>query len=182
MIAHAEMTGHKELTDKLYSLKRSVRNRIMRKAVRAVNKPIRNTAKSFAPRGETGALKRSMSSKLAKQRGDTVLGITGPRRRFSVVKKDGTEAKPTKYAKLVEHGTKKHRIVAQNTGALSFTLNGKRVAIDRIYDQHARPTRFMSRASAASASQARSAFTDKARQDLLTQAVKSKPSEADDGN
>lgn len=101
-----------DVDGRINALKRTMRNRILRKAARAGAKVVRKEIKSNAPKA-SGALGKSISVKIgtSKKTGATY-AIIGPRRRF-VLKRKGTvisEGKPTKYTHLVERGTKPHTL------------------------------------------------------------------------
>lgn len=185
--APVAITGMKELQEKLGGLKRSFQNRILRKGVRAGSREQSKVAKSTAPR-RFGILRRSMSNKLAKmQRDGTILGVAGPRRKFTKTDKEGRKIDPSKYAHLVERGTRQRQNQPLDTPksgkkrkSLSFTLNGQRRAFARII-QASKANPFMARAYEASKGSAMQQFTSKVTMELAKQAASSKPNEVDDG-
>lgn len=98
----ADLKGFRELTAKLDQLKRSVRNRILRKAVTAAAGIVVNAAKAACP-VETGQLRKSIGKRIKTyRRTGVVVGIVGPRTGF---KNATTGRNPTKYSHLVEFGS-----------------------------------------------------------------------------
>jgi len=121
------MVGRWKILDdpdkRLIGLKRAMRNKILRKAVRAGSKPIRQAMKANAPK-RTGSMGSSMSVRIAtNKKTGAVYAVIGPRRRFQ---KKGVKGKvtPTKYAALVVGGTKPHAI---GKGSTLGRKRGKRI-------------------------------------------------------
>lgn len=84
---------------KLDNLKRSIRSKILRKAIRVASKGLQQQVKSSAPR-LTGALKQSIGTKVVNYN-QALVGIIGPKTKYEK-KKGGEIKKPFKYAGLVE--------------------------------------------------------------------------------
>jgi HK97 gp10 family phage protein len=97
---------------RLSGLKRGMRNRILRKAVRAGSRIVSQGVKGRVAR-KSGATKASISVRIATSRKTgAVYAVIGPRRRF-VFKRKGrkiSEGAPTKIAHLIEKGTRPHSI------------------------------------------------------------------------
>lgn len=96
--------GEKEIIAKLDNLKRSVKNKILRTAIKQVSKPVLQAAKQNAPIGETSGLKMSLATK-TKTTDKGVFGIIGPRSKYERTK-GGKTVRPVRYAHLMEKGTK----------------------------------------------------------------------------
>lgn len=98
---------------KLSSLSRAIRSRILRKAMRAGAKIVHAQLKRNAPR-RLGALRASIAIRIkTKRRGGVTYAVIGPKRRFKGRKGSkiaGKNVLPTKYAHLVEKGTKPHSL------------------------------------------------------------------------
>lgn len=77
-------------------------NRVLRKAIRNVSALLRSDMKQNAP-ADTGALKTSIGTRILNKK-KTVLGIVGPRTRYSKTVK-GVEKIPNQYAKMQEYKT-----------------------------------------------------------------------------
>lgn len=83
---------------------KSTRNKVIKKAVRETMKPLVGEARSRAPRGKTGMLKKAIKLKVVTyRRNEIVDGIVG----VSRIEKDfnGKKVRPSYYAHLVEYGT-----------------------------------------------------------------------------
>lgn len=103
---------------RLASLKQGMRNRILRKAVRAAAAPIRKAMKRMAPR-RSGATAASISVRIAThRRTGAIYAIIGPRRRFrfrrkgkKVISNEG----PTRIAHLLAKGVRPHSLRSGDT-------------------------------------------------------------------
>lgn len=120
-----QVDGLKPLLDKLAGMKRGVRNRVLRPAIRKAYRPVVQAAKALVPT-DTGWLKKSLTAKVTtSRRAGVVTGIVGPRTKFVKVftTATGRQVKrwATKYAHLVEFGTTHSR-------AKSFLMAGFRTA------------------------------------------------------
>jgi HK97 gp10 family phage protein len=98
---------------RMQGLRQGARNVILRKAVRAAAKPVREAVKRHAPR-QSGTLAGSISVRIGTNRKTgAVYAVVGPRRGYQ--RKSRGEilsyGKPTKYAHLVEFGTAPHSLV-----------------------------------------------------------------------
>ena len=97
---------------RITALKAGAKNQILRKAVRAAAKPVRMAAKRLAPT-DTGVLAASISVRIgtSKKKG-TIYAVIGPRRGVSKKRRRGEilAGRPTKYAHLVEFGTRPHSL------------------------------------------------------------------------
>lgn len=96
----------------LNGLKPGVVNRIMRKAVRAGAKPVRNAAKAGAP-NRSGATKSSLSTKVGTSKKGSVYAIIGSRRDYEktiVVNGKNKRAIPAIYAYLILYGARSHAL------------------------------------------------------------------------
>jgi len=127
----------------------AVRRKIVRPAVRAGAKPIRNQIKANVPKGGRGHLRRSIKTvvKTAGRGKGNVYSVTGPENRRIVVRGDAfanrglssfMEARygvkyvnPAKYAHIVENGSRPH---TQKFGFMTVQHPGTK------------PTKFASRA------------------------------------
>jgi HK97 gp10 family phage protein len=110
---------------RLVTMKRALRNRILRKAVRAAAKPVRQAAKANAPR-LSGALAASISVRIAvNRRTGAVYAVVGPKRRFEFRRRKRTVSSgtPTKIAHLIEGGVRPHSTSKGDT--LGRTRTGK---------------------------------------------------------
>lgn len=104
--------GDKDLIKRLEFLTPSIRKKVLRPAVTAASRPIRQAAKASVP-VRFGALKKSIDLK-AKSYKETAVAIVGPKTGQSAtgVNLFGQSGRivPTQYAHLVEKGTKPHVI------------------------------------------------------------------------
>jgi HK97 gp10 family phage protein len=113
-----------QLRANLEAMKDSVARKLSAEAVEIAAAPILADATQRAP-SRTGVLKRSMGMKLTKRRG-FASAIIGPRSRYyedvTFHHRDGSsvtrKVKPSKYAHLVELGSKSHKIPAPKHGLL----------------------------------------------------------------
>jgi hypothetical protein len=161
----------KQVMAKLASLRRSVGNRIMRKAVRAATREMSKTAKAYAPRGELGLLRRAQTNKLARQKKQrTVAGVVGSNAAKEGMNRKGIIAKPANYDHLNERGTKPHAIPRRKGSGLF------------VWHPGVRGTHYLQRASITSSHAAAQAFNGKAKAGLLAEAIKQRASEVDDGS
>lgn len=122
----ARLEGLDGALRKLASLKAAVRNKLSRQAVNAGAKLVQAEVKARAPVGETGALRMSIGRKVQTYRGSgTTVGLVGPQTGFARkgkgkksarrqtklgAKLQALGANPSKYAHLVEKGTRPHAI------------------------------------------------------------------------
>jgi HK97 gp10 family phage protein len=112
--------GDKELIAALESLgSPKTTKRVLRAAVRQAAKPVlqqvRTNLRGDSPRRRTGALLRSMATKVRDYQSGAVVAIVGPRSDFVIQRYiDGAvrRIRPAKYAHLVEFGTQPHNIRA----------------------------------------------------------------------
>lgn len=98
---------------RLQSLKRATRNVILRKAVRAGSKSVREAAKRHAPR-DRGILAGSITVRIGTNRKTgAIYAVIGPRRGIVSRKRRGqvVAARPSKIAHLVMWGTEAHSLV-----------------------------------------------------------------------
>jgi HK97 gp10 family phage protein len=118
--------------DEVGRLIRALDDKMRRKAVgdavKAAMKPVIDSAKAGAAR-DTGALKSAIGSVLRRYRGGSIsVGIVGPKTNWKKRGRPGKRVapirKPSKYAHLVERGTKSHRI--ERKGGGSYTHPGSR--------------------------------------------------------
>jgi len=101
------LTGDKELIRKMQRLAEKTQKRIVQKAMKKGAARVRKAAKRRVP-VETGLLKKSLGSKVARRKRDkVVVGIIGPRTGFKKQMPDGSYRNPVRYAHLVELGTKR---------------------------------------------------------------------------
>src|SRR5688572_12220419 len=102
---------------RLAQLKRTTRNKILRKA-----------AQAGAPRGETGALAASQGVRIAtNRRTGAVYAVVGPRRRYTRKKRGKilSQGAPTKIAHLIEGGVRPHSTRKGDTLGRTQTKGGK---------------------------------------------------------
>lgn len=111
----AAILGDKALQVRLEGLKRGVRNKILRPAVSAAARPLRQTAKANVP-VRSGALRKAIDMKIKSGR-QTVFGVVGPRSRPQVLmmyaepgRRTARKVVPNFYAHLVEGGTRPHAV------------------------------------------------------------------------
>lgn len=102
-----QITGQTEIAKALRDLPSNFRKDAAVYAMEQAMQPVVDAARSFAPVGKTGALRRSIGFLIRKYRnGAVVFGVIGPRRGFGVpdasTKTGVTE--PANYAHLVEYG------------------------------------------------------------------------------
>lgn len=102
------VNGEREIVRALRKLDDRLVRRVMRKAVRAGANPIVRTARQNVPRS-TGLLRKSLGTKVKTYNNGTIVAIIGPRTGFKQLV-NGKPRNPTKYAHLVEFGTKAHLI------------------------------------------------------------------------
>ena len=104
------LRGDKALMRALRQLPIKVELRVIRPAVNFAMTPTVKAARRNAPKGGTGLLKLSIAKKVkAYKRTGVVFGAVGPRTRlFGVVR--GRKESPTKYAHIVEGGSRRHDI------------------------------------------------------------------------
>jgi len=117
-----ELKGLQDVVRRLNRLDRTLRGKILRKAVTRAVQPITKDAKRRVP-VDTGWLRRSLGYKLKGYRSSgVVVGIIGPRTGYQTTRKRGktltafgqkltanTWKRPTRYSHLVEFGTYRTR-------------------------------------------------------------------------
>jgi HK97 gp10 family phage protein len=119
------VTGLQPVLRALAALPNAVANRVLRKALEKVSRPVLDDARAGAAK-DTGALRRSMGRKAKTyRRTGTSVVVVGPRTKWQKVRKRGQEgvkklagwargfsdspAVPTQYAHLVEFGAAPHQ-------------------------------------------------------------------------
>lgn len=116
------VTGIDKAIANFEELKRGVRNRVLRKAVRAGCAPGVRAAKSASGQfdDDTGTLRKSFTTKVKTFSSGITTGIIGPRNRtvdaFSKTKKRTVRRNPNNYAHLIELG---HRIAVSKVTSIS---------------------------------------------------------------
>jgi len=127
----AKLDGLKETLALLDDIKRGVRNRIMRKALRAGARPIIKAARSLVPQ-RTRQMKKALGVIIRTYTSGVVAAILGVRKGFKV-EIDGRWVNPEKYLHLVLFG--RGEVVA---GMAKGQPTGKRVLSDEevIYGRH----------------------------------------------
>ena len=92
--------------------KRGVRNKVLRRAISKAGRPLRKAVKAAAPK-DTGALKGSIALAvrvIKKSQGGLVAGRIGPKKGYERPDPTGKGKRgvrvPTRYAHLVEHGSR----------------------------------------------------------------------------
>jgi HK97 gp10 family phage protein len=106
-----QLTGVGPLLQTLNRLRRGLRNRILRKALRRGSKPMVQAVRALAPT-DTRELRRSIGTRSRTyRRGGVIVFVIGPRNRPSMqVPKGGVKPRrynPAYYAHLVELGTRR---------------------------------------------------------------------------
>jgi HK97 gp10 family phage protein len=119
----AEIRGLDVVLGVLVEMKRSLRNRIIRKAITKASQPIMKSMKALAPR-DSGLLRRSIGRRTKTTRRGEVVAVIGPRSKpsFKQQVRVGGKGKgkrmkggrlvirnPVRYAHLVEFGTRHSR-------------------------------------------------------------------------
>ena len=103
-----KLEGLKDALDSLQSVGRTVRNKILRKALNDATQPILASAKARAAIGPTRQLRRSLGRRVKTYRlSGAVVAVIGPRRGYRVlVERAGRQVPhdPAKIAHLVEYG------------------------------------------------------------------------------
>lgn len=111
----AKIEGIEQALKNLSELTRTVRNKILRKAINGSSRLILNAAKALVPKGN-GMLKKSLGIRVQTYRASgTVVGIIGPRTGYKKTRQGKqqtafgkkikeTGQNPAKYAHLVEFG------------------------------------------------------------------------------
>lgn len=118
-----KLEGLEDVLKRLGTVRKAVQGRIVRKALEKATKPILSAAKAKAPKGATGLLRKSLGRKAKTyRRSGTSMIILGPRTGFAKQGKKGKKitalgkkfraagVNPSKYAHLVEKGTKPHSL------------------------------------------------------------------------
>jgi HK97 gp10 family phage protein len=100
------ITGDKALLRKFKKLSSTVQRRVVRRPLTAALTPINKAAKREAPK-DTKALSKSIGKRVKVYRGG-VFGAVGPRtdERYTVTDDRGRRRVPSRYAHLVEFGTR----------------------------------------------------------------------------
>jgi HK97 gp10 family phage protein len=115
---------------RMKSLKDGVKNRILRKAMRAAASPILIDSRANAPR-QHGTLEKSLALKIAtNKKTGAIYAVIGPKRRFKVAVADGVTrshiAIPTQYTHLVILGVRPHSTRKGDTlGRTRISKKGK---------------------------------------------------------
>ncbi len=116
-----KLDGLAELTAKLSGARRTIRNKVLRKAVNAATQEGLNGVKGSyklsagkAKRGHkkyvrSGQLKRSLGRKTKTYDSGVVVGVIGPRKGYAIVW-NGQKIDPVKYAHLVNADTRAHSL------------------------------------------------------------------------
>ena len=128
------MTGQQQLFGKLDGLKASLQRKILRKAVTAAAKPVRDQAKQNVP-VQTGLYKKAIGTKIKTYPSGRVVALIGARTAFkravTVVTPRGTYKQirnPAYYAHLIEFDVRAH---ALGKGA-SLGYKGKKKSRPRV--------------------------------------------------
>lgn len=100
-----EIQGTDKLIGKLGDLDRKVRNKSIRRAVRAGSTPTRKAMKQKAPKA-TGGLKRSIKTKMKTYKDGTTVAVTGPDRKYLEVLSDGRRHRPAYISHILENGSR----------------------------------------------------------------------------
>lgn len=122
----ANVRGEKRLLDRLERLKLATQKRILRPAVTAAARPIRQAAKANVP-VQLGLLKRSLIVKTITYP-QTAVAIVGPQTKLNATRVNlfgrTVLTRPTKYAHLVEGGTRPHLIRLGRGGKVQWMHPG----------------------------------------------------------
>jgi len=180
----ASLAGMETAIANFEAMKRGVRGRVLRKAVRAGAAPGVRAAKNAGTfEDDTGVLRRSATSKIKTYPSGITTAIIGPRNkvvdRYSKSKNRTVRRNPNNYAHLVELG---HRVAVNPATGRSqkdfvllrrgqFALKpGKSLAVAKKTDVSPRP--FMRNAFNQSRHQQLSALKDKFAAEIIAEAAK----------
>lgn len=120
----AHIEGMDELRKTLLGLPAQIQRRVLRPAMAAEGRRVAKHARSYVP-VRHGLLKKSMGSKVKTYvQSGAVVAIVGPRSDFKQVIA-GKPVKPSKYAHLVEFGTRAHLIPRRSNVATRKTYGGQ---------------------------------------------------------
>ena len=112
---------------------RRTQDKVVKTAVRETMKPVLSEARARAPLGENGMLKKATKLKVTGyRRNGFVVGIVGVSRISKEI--NGVKVQPSKYAHLVEYGTKAH-----GPKVKKIMSNGRMVFGKRVRGTQARP-------------------------------------------
>lgn len=118
---------------KFTKLVEKTQNKVITKAVRETMKPVLADARTKIPGGGTGMLKKATKLKVkGYRRNGIVVGIVGISRMSKEI--NGENVTPSKYAHLVEYGTKAH-----GPKKKKIMSNGKMVFGKKVKGTSARP-------------------------------------------
>lgn len=150
------LTNEKQFRKRLEALAPKLRKKIERSAITAAIRPIRQAAKANVPT-RTGSLKKWIDTKVKTFRSGVVAGIVGPRRGQKIAARNywgkTIVISPSKYASLVEAGSKPHVIRRKDgQGNWAWSHPGSPA------------TRFMSKAVSSTASKAQAILVSKIRE------------------
>jgi len=120
---NATIEGIPELMKTLEKFPGAIQRRILRPVLSAEGSKVVSEARENVPR-QTGLLRKSLGKKMVTYKNGGVICVVGPRRGFKQVI-DGKPRNPTKYAHLVEYGTKPHPIVTKFSGRIIYSKKGK---------------------------------------------------------
>lgn len=159
---------------KLAGFKRSVRKRILKKAVRAAGRVGVKAAKAMSVKN-SGVTRRGMTQRVISKKTGTAIAIIGSKRQpVQMVKmknrwsQQPVRHKASKTNHLVNDGVKPHYIQLPNGGL--------------ILHSGIQPRRYMQKAAALASTEASNAFFSKSMVEMMAQAAKDIPNETDDGN
>jgi hypothetical protein len=98
----ATLTGLEDAVSALYGMRRTFRNKVLRKALRAGAKPLIKLARGFV-RVKTGTYKRSIGVAITTDKGGRVEARIAARQKGTVIV-DGVRVNPVYYSHLEEEG------------------------------------------------------------------------------
>jgi len=169
-VVSVHVEGVREAVEVLKKLEFAARRRVVSAAVRAANAVIVKTARSLAPVGKTGLLKKQIRGSVKFQPGSGVVwGDIRSHATKAQRKRGGPNA--GKYAHLVIGGTRPHSIEKGATGAMLALPSG---FYSRVMHPGARPRPFMDQAANAAFREAINAFGWKMDQALAKEIEKVK--------
>jgi HK97 gp10 family phage protein len=97
------ITGASQVIAALKSFPRNMQNRSLRPAITAAARLVAKTAKQYAPKGESGELKRSIDEKVKAYGPLVIVGMAGAKNSPTMDAR-GRPINPAHYAHLVELG------------------------------------------------------------------------------
>jgi|GEM_PF-3950158 len=171
--ATIRLYGSHELEKALRGLKKSVRKRILGKAVRAGAKPALKRARADAP-SQTGSLKRSLFTKVKRYKNGNVVAVIGPRwgkKTYKATKRKEARTEDAYYAWMVERGSAPHQIDPINAEALMIPGYGFYAGA---YPGGKRQTRFLERSFKMTKKNVESEFMKKAWAEVRAEAIKAR--------